>query len=205
MDRQEWEDAMAGDELVFPTRPSQIVVDALEGCSPGRALDLGAGEGRHAVWLASLGWRVTAVDWSDGGLAKGRRWAEAEGLGHLVEWVVADLADFAPEPGSYDLVLAAFCHLAAVSRENVEARAAAAVAPGGLFVVVGYDASNLTEGTAGPKDPTYLFTADAVAAEMAAHGLRVTRAERLRRTVELYAGEDELCEVVNVIVTAERP
>jgi ubiquinone/menaquinone biosynthesis C-methylase UbiE len=47
---------------------------------PGRALDLAAGEGRNAVWLAERGWQVTAVDFSRVGLGKSRRLGAARGL-----------------------------------------------------------------------------------------------------------------------------
>src|ERR1022692_4898294 len=76
MKSEEWDKRYAGQELVWTAEPNRFVVAELKDLAPGRALDLGAGEGRNAVWLASAGWQVTAVDFSAVGLDKGRRLAE---------------------------------------------------------------------------------------------------------------------------------
>ncbi len=62
MDSQEWDRRYAGADLVWTAEPNQFVVAELQGLAPGWALDVAAGEGRNAVWLASQGWQVTAVD-----------------------------------------------------------------------------------------------------------------------------------------------
>ena len=72
--------------------PSSTVVDAVGALPPGRAVDLAAGPGRHARWLAARGWSVTAVDVSAVGVEQGRA-ADPDGA---VEWVVADAADWSP-------------------------------------------------------------------------------------------------------------
>ena len=85
-------------ELVWTAEPNRFVVAELQDLAPGRALDVGAGEGRNAVWLASRGWQVTAVDFSAVGLDKGRRLAQDRGV--AVDWVLADVRDYQPEPAS---------------------------------------------------------------------------------------------------------
>jgi SAM-dependent methyltransferase len=105
------------------------------GVEPGTALDLGSGEGGDALWLARNGWRVTAVDISPSALAVG---ASQQRAGDDITWVAADLAEWAP-PTSYDLVAASFLHSKVeLPREAILRRAAAAVAPDGLLVVVGH-------------------------------------------------------------------
>ena len=79
----------------------------------GRAIDLGTGEGRNAIWLAERGWQVTAVDFSAAGLARAGRLAAERGVS--VDWVQADLLDYQPAPGRYDLVLIAYIHLPSAS------------------------------------------------------------------------------------------
>ena len=106
MDSQEWDQRYAGTELVWTAQPNRFVVEELQALPPGRALDLGAGEGRNAVWLADRGWEVTAVDFSAAGLDKGRRLAGARGL--AIDWVHADLRDYQPGEGSFQLVLIAY-------------------------------------------------------------------------------------------------
>src|SRR5215212_10270654 len=105
MDAEGGDRRYAAAERVFSDEPNPLVAEALGDLPPGRALDLAAGEGRHALWLARGGWRVTAVDFSRVGLVKGRRRSEAEGL--AIEWVLEDAYRCEPPPASFDLVLIA--------------------------------------------------------------------------------------------------
>jgi SAM-dependent methyltransferase len=161
--------------------PNPTLVDGVAGLTPGSALELAAGSGTNAVWLASQGWRTTAVDWSPVGLANGR--AKAESAGVQVEWLERDLFEWAPPAGSYDLVAIAYLHLPPDERAVVYPRAAAAVARGGRLLIVGHDRINATEGQGGPPDTARLFTAAEVAAELVAADptLVVERAEVVRR------------------------
>ena len=176
MESQEWDSRYAGAELVWTAEPNRFVVAELQDLPPGRVLDLGAGEGRNAVWLASRGWQVTAVDFSAVGLDKGRRLAEASSVS--VDWVRADLRDYQPEPNSFQLVLVAYLQLRAAELDGVLRRAVTALAPGGVLLVVGHDLTNLAEGTGGPPDPAVLYTPESITRSLS--GLTVLRAERVR-------------------------
>jgi SAM-dependent methyltransferase len=187
VDSQQWDERYSGTEFEWTSRPNQFVAAELADLPPGRALDLAAGEGRNTVWLAERGWRVTAVDFSRVGLEKGRKLGAARGVDEAqVDWIVADLRDYVPERGAYDLVLIAYLQVGPSLRAAVLARAAAALAPGGTVFVVGHDVTNLTEGVGGPQDPDVLYTPEAVRAELP--GLRVVRAGRVHRTVERDGG-----------------
>jgi SAM-dependent methyltransferase len=187
MDSRDWDERYSYDGYTWKTEPNQFVAAELADLTPGRALDLAAGEGRNSVWLARRGWWVTAVDFSRVGLAKGRKLAAGRGV--EVEWVVADLLDYVPEAAAFDLVLIAYLHLYPPSRSIVLERAAAALAPGGTLLIVGHDVANLTEGTGGPQDPAVLYSADAVRAELAG-SLTVVRAEQVSRVVHKDDGDD---------------
>jgi SAM-dependent methyltransferase len=180
MERADWDRRHRGTELVWTAQPNRFVVEELGGLPPGRALDLGSGEGRNAVWLAEGGWQVTAVDFSSVALDKARRLAQARGV--TVDWVLADLRGYRPEPGAYHLVLVAYLHLSPLERVAVLAGAVAALAPGGTLLVIGHDLANLTQGVGGPQDPAVLYTPEAIVAEL--DGLTVHRAERVRRPVD---------------------
>ena len=95
MDARAWDERYAATELVWSAGPNQFVESELKDLRPGRALDLAAGEGRNAIWLAEQGWEVTAVDFSLVGLDKGRAaLAQRPGGRDLhVEWVHADVLD----------------------------------------------------------------------------------------------------------------
>jgi SAM-dependent methyltransferase len=179
VDSQEWDRRYAGAELVWTAEPNRFVVDELRDLAPGRALDVAAGEGRNAVWLAAQGWQVTAVDFSAVGLDKGRRLAEARGV--TVDWVRADVRDYQPEAAAFQLVLVAYLQLREAELDGVLRRAATALAPGGVLLVVGHDLANLTEGAGGPQDPAVLHTPEAITRSLG--GLAVVRAERVRRPV----------------------
>jgi SAM-dependent methyltransferase len=187
VDSQQWDERYSGTEFEWTTRPNQFVATELAGLTPGRALDLAAGEGRNAVWLAERGWRVTAVDFSRVGLEKGRKLSAARGVDEArVDWIVADLRDYEPERGAYDLALIAYLQVSPQVRAAVLARAAAALAPGGTMFVVGHDLTNLTEGVGGPQDPDVLYTPEALRSELP--GLRILRAERVHRAVDRDGG-----------------
>ena len=196
MEREDWDRRYAGQELVWSAGPNQFVADVLAAAPPGRALDLATGEGRNAIWLAERGWRVTGVDFSAAGLAKARALAEARGV--EVDWVVADAREY--DGAGYDLVLIAYLHLPADQNAAVLRRAAAALAPGGTFLLIGHDRTNLTDGIGGPQDPDVLHTPDEVVAAL--DGLEIQRAERVHRTVET---EEHRGAAIDTLVLAVRP
>jgi SAM-dependent methyltransferase len=106
--------------------------------TPGRALDLGCARGDDAIWLARRGWHATGVDVSETALAAARGAAETAGVADRTTFVRHDLSESFPE-GRFDLVAALFLHSpAAFPRAQVLRRAAEAVAPGGLLLVVAH-------------------------------------------------------------------
>lgn len=179
MDRDQWNERYAAQPLLWNVDPNPFLGGELGDREPGRALDLGAGEGRTTLWLAQRGWHVTAVDFSDIALGRGRQRVQAAGVSGSAEWICADLVDFDPTGGTYDLVLLMFVHLRADQRRRLLRLATATLARGGLVLVVGYDTSTLTEGgDGGPRDPDLLFTPEDIVADL--DGLHVERAERIR-------------------------
>lgn len=178
MDARAWDQRYADAELVWSAEPNQFVAAELADLPAGRALDLAAGEGRNAIWLARRGWDVTAADFSQVGLDKGRRLAGDTEL----RWVRADATAW-DEPAAYDLVLVAYLQLTAAERRAAVRAAFRSVAPGGTFLLVAHDSTNLTEGTGGPQDPAVLMTAEDVLDDLAGESFDVVRAGRASRVV----------------------
>lgn len=131
-----WEAHYGAHEQVWSGRPNAHLVTVAGPLPPGTALDLGAGEGGDALWLAGRGWRVTAVDVS--ATALDRLTARAAEAGVEVAVERHDLAATFPA-GRFDLVSAQFLQSPIdFPRDDVLRRAAAAVAPGGLLLVVAH-------------------------------------------------------------------
>ena len=188
MERDEWDQRYEGSEMLWTAEANRFLVAEVEGMPVGRALDVGAGEGRNAVWLAEQGWEVTAVDFSEVGLAKGRQLAEARGV--EVDWVAADLRTYRPAEASFDLVIVLYLHLPPAQRRRVHATVARALAPAGTLLVVGHDSTNIARGYGGPQDPDILFSPEDVVADLSeVAGVSVARAHRVTRPVSTDGGE----------------
>jgi SAM-dependent methyltransferase len=137
---QYWEERYGAEGRVWSGRPNALLVREVEGLPPGTALDLGCGEGGDAIWLAAHGWQVTAVDVSGTALRRGADHAREAGVAERIRWERHDLSRSFPD-GSFDLVSAQFLHSPVAvdgEREGILRRAAAAVAPGGVLLVVGH-------------------------------------------------------------------
>lgn len=162
MRREDWNRKYEETEQLWAATPNRTFAGEAAALPPGRALGLACGEGRHAVWLAERGWRVTAVDFSEVAIAKARGRAAHEQV--EVEFHCSDLVTYEPERRAFDLVLVLFLQLAADARRLVLSRASEALAPDGTFLLVGHDLANLTEGVGGPSDASVLYTPDDIVA-----------------------------------------
>ena len=178
MDADFWDERYAATDLVWSAEPNQFVAAECADLPPGRAVDLAAGEGRNAIWLARRGWTVTAVDFSQVALDKGARLAGDT----PVTWVRADVTDWVAR-APVDLVVVAYLQLPADERRTAVRAAYDALRPGGTLLWVAHDSSNLTEGTGGPQDPTVLMTAEDVLGDLDGRAVHVVRAERVAREV----------------------
>ncbi|NEA14196.1 SAM-dependent methyltransferase [Streptomyces halstedii] len=137
-DAELWDERYRESDRIWSGNPNTVLVREVEGLKPGRALDLGCGEGADAVWLARWGWRVTATDISRVALERAAVHAAEAGVTDRVDWQWHDLGATFPE-GEYDLVSAQFLHsMGDLPREEILRRAARAVAPGGVLLIVGH-------------------------------------------------------------------
>ncbi|AKA07289.1 SAM-dependent methlyltransferase [Streptomyces noursei ZPM] len=137
-DEEFWDARYAERDRIWSGNPNATLVREVGDRAPGTALELGCGEGADAIWLATQGWRVTAVDVSGVALGRAAEQAAAAGVADRIDWQRRDLSLSFPE-GSYDLVSAQFLHNPGeVLRERILRTAVAAVAPGGVLLIVGH-------------------------------------------------------------------
>jgi SAM-dependent methyltransferase len=181
----EWDARYTEADRVWSGNPNGALVTEVAGLPPGRALDVGCGEGADAVWLAGHGWDVTALDVSQ--VALDRAALHAEQAGVQVRWMRAGLVEASLSPGAYDLVSAQYPALRRTPTAEAERALLAAVAPGGLLLVVHHADVDADHARARGFDPAdYVQPADVAALLDDDWHLEVD--ETRPRTVETGAG-----------------
>jgi 2-polyprenyl-3-methyl-5-hydroxy-6-metoxy-1,4-benzoquinol methylase len=183
MDAAEWDAKYSAKDLVYGLPPNGDVVEFTTSLTRGRALDLACGEGRNALWLATRGWEVTAVDFSTVALTKGHRIASSSprSVRERLTWVQADVTEISPKP-EYDLVLVLYLHLPSVARRKVIQNAIDALKPDGILMISGHHSDNLTLGVGGPQDAEILYTPEDLAADTGGRVMIRRCEERVRNT-----------------------
>ena len=151
-----WNELYAGDGYFYGTEPNTFLAEHAKALS-GPVLSLAEGEGRNAVFLASLGLDVLGVDSSETGLTKAQKLAAAKGVS--IRTAVADLADYTPPAGTFGSVISIFAHLPSVIRQRLYPLVERSLKPGGLILLEAYTLAQLPKTTGGPKDPDMLMSA----------------------------------------------
>jgi 2-polyprenyl-3-methyl-5-hydroxy-6-metoxy-1,4-benzoquinol methylase len=164
--REFWDDRYGSADQIWSGNPNQRLVEQVADLAPGSALEVGCGEGADAIWLATRGWQVTAVDVSTVALARAAQQATVVGpdVAERIDWQQADILSWQPTPRQFDLVTAHFIHVPAVEREPLHRRLAEAVRPGGTLLIVGHHPSDLETRVGRWRLADFLFTAEQVAA-----------------------------------------
>ena len=214
-----WDERYGGEGRTWSGRPNAVLVAEASGLAPGRALDLGCGEGGDAIWLAERGWQVTAIDFSEAGLRKAAEHAAERGVADRIEFRRADLRTWTArtetahtetahtetartETGQaeqWDLVTSCFLHLLDEGMLRVTGEMAAAVAPGGTLLVAGHHPDDAHTGLRWSM-PGVLFTADELAPAVDPDAFEV-RAEARQRS-ETHDGETHT--VTDAVLVARR-
>ena len=143
--REFWDDRYRSADRLWSGQPNVQLVAQAGGLPAGEALDAGSGEGADAIWLASRGWTVTAVDVSAVALERAAAHAAAQGdeIAGRIRWRREDLLSWDPAPQRFDLVSAQFLHLPSPELESMHRRLAAAVRPGGTLLIVSHHPDDL--------------------------------------------------------------
>ena len=198
MDAHDWDRRYAESDLVWSATPNRFVESELADLKPGRAIDVAAGEGRNAIWLANQGWDVTAVDFSLTGLDKGRdlQTRHPRGRDLHIDWVHADVLEHDLGSAVFDLAVVAYLQLPAAQRREAVRRTFRSLTEGGTFFLVAHDSTNLTEGAGGPQDADVLFTAEDVLTDLDGERFDVETADRVSRDTDAGTAYDALVRLV---------
>ncbi len=164
--QETWDARYAESDRIWSGEPNRRLVEQVEDLAPGWALDVGCGEGADTVWLATRGWRVTALDVSGVALRRTRLHAQESDVTDRVQTLHLDLMAgheaSGQIPGDYDLVSVFFLHVPEPDFTAFHQRMGAAVKPGGRLLVVGHHPDDLDSGVRRPHGPAMLFTPDQV-------------------------------------------
>jgi SAM-dependent methyltransferase len=182
-----WDDRYAGRTHVWSGRPNPYLLTEAADLAPGRAIDVGCGEGADAVWLAQRGWEVTGADVSPVGLKRAARNAETVGadVAARITWRQVDLfADEWTPLGSYDLVTSQYLHLPPGVRSQSMERLGDAVVPGGDLLVAAHHPSDLQIPGLRPNMPELFCTAEELAALLDPEAWDIITADAPQRSVK---------------------
>ncbi|OCI33140.1 class I SAM-dependent methyltransferase [Oerskovia enterophila] len=203
-DQAFWDERYGSTAAVWSGNPNPQLVREVADLPTGRALDVGAGEGADAVWLAQQGWDVVGLDVSPVALEKAASHAAAVGaeVAARIEWRQGDLLGWEPEDERFDLVTAHFMHLPADLRRQVFPRLAQAVAPGGRLLVVGHHPAD-HETVRKDFDEHFFYTGDDLLAELDLDGWDVETNTAPER--EMLGADGEPVTIRDTVLRVRRP
>lgn len=167
--KQMWNDRYSTDEYVYGKAPNAFFKTEIDQLTPGKILLPAEGEGRNAVYAASLGWEVTAVDQSEEGRNKAIKLAHE--FNTSIQYDINDLLtmDYADE--SYDLIALTYVHLPSAARKQLHQKVIQLLKPNGILILEGFSIDNLkytpeNNASNGPKDPDFLFSNEIIKQEL---------------------------------------
>ena len=194
-----WDERYSEPGFAYGTAPNEFLVSVAGRIPKGTILSLAEGEGRNAVYLASLGYEVTGVDGSEVGLRKAAELAIKRGV--AITTIHADLSTFEIGAEQWDGIIACYCHVPSALRIPLHQAAVRGLKPGGVFVLEAFSKEQLAYNTGGPQSPDMLMSLDDLKRELS--GLEFIHAAQLERDVREGSRHTGLASVVQVL--AKKP
>ena len=189
-----WNERYSEPGFAYGTAPNEFIAAMAAKIPPGNILSLAEGEGRNAVYLASLGYQVTGVDGSEVGLRKAMTLATEHNV--AITTILADLGTFTIEAEQWDGIIACYCHLPPAIRVPLHQAAVQGLKPGGVFVLEAFSKEQLAHDTGGPKSLEMLMSLEELQQELA--GLQLVHAVQMKREVREGFGHTGLAAVVQI-------
>ena len=191
----DWDERYSEAGFAYGTEPNDFLVSVVERISMGTVLSLAEGEGRNAVYLASLGFQVTGVDGSKVGLEKARELAQERGV--TIRTVHADLGGYEIGQEKWDGIISCYCHLPSAIRIPLHRSIVQGLKPGGVFVLEAFSKEQLAHDTGGPNSLDMLMSLDELKLELA--GLEFIHAVEMERDVKEGRGHTGLAAVLQLL------
>jgi 2-polyprenyl-3-methyl-5-hydroxy-6-metoxy-1,4-benzoquinol methylase len=198
--KSKWDERYQEQNFYYGKDPNNFLKD-VSGLLPlgANILCLAEGEGRNAVYLATLGHKVTALDQSAVGLNKLSQLAAQKAVN--VETIVADLSDYKIEEKKWDAIVSIWCHIPSPLRTKVHADCVKGLKNSGLFILEAYTPEQLKFKTGGPENIDFLMTKDALINEL--KGLSFSIAREIEREIHEGQGHNGKSAVVQILARKE--
>lgn len=164
--QNQWDERYARQEYIYGTEPNNFLKAKLSLLKPGRVLFPAEGEGRNAVYAATLGWESDAFDQSMEGKKKAIQLAKQRNVS--IAYSIQSLNDWNPEPGQYDCIALIFVHLPEELRKRVHLSAIKALKPGGILILEAFTVNQMNRNSGGPKISGLLFTSEQIKSDFSA-------------------------------------
>jgi SAM-dependent methyltransferase len=161
--KNEWDERYARQEYIYGTEPNKFLKEQLSLLKPGRILIPAEGEGRNAVFAASIGWETDAFDQSVEGQRKAIKLATHKGVS--IDYYIQSLNDWNPEPDQYDCIALIFVHLPEGLRQQVHNAVIRSLKPGGTLLLEAFTLNQLPRTSGGPKTAELLFTRELIVSD----------------------------------------
>lgn len=193
-----WNERYREQGFAYGKQPNDFLAESVSLLAPeSNILCLAEGEGRNAVFLAALGHRVTAVDYSEVGLAKAHSLARERQV--TIDTIVADLGDFIIEPDNYNVIVSIFCHLPPPLRKALHFQVCKGLRPGGVLILEGFSKEQIERNTGGPRNSDLLMDLDEIKQELSE--LTLNHASVLDREIHEGSYHNGLGSVIQIIGT----
>lgn len=177
MDRNFWNSRYTATETVYGLAPNLYFAEQIRKLSPGKLLLPAEGEGRNALYAASLGWDVHAFDFSVVGQQKALKLAAESNL--KIRYDIEDMEVIELPPDSFDAVALIYVHLPEPTRTNFFQKCVRALKPGGTLIIEGFELAQLRNDSGGPKDKGMLYSVDLLKTRFAELTIEYLAAEHL--------------------------
>jgi SAM-dependent methyltransferase len=192
-----WDTEYDREEYVYGKLPNDFLKSHYKVIPKGKVLLLAEGEGRNAVFLAKLGYSVTAVDISSVGLKKAEKLAKENNV--IIETVCADLEVFDLGENKWDGIVSIYCHLPLTIRQALYKRIEWAIKPSGVFLLEGYRPEQLDYKTGGPPVASMMISKETLIKELP--NFTFSHLETLERVVHEGINHNGLGAVIQAIGT----
>ncbi len=156
MSKDFWNSRYSELEFAYGTDPNKFLKEQIEKLKTGKALFLGEGEGRNAVYAAKLGWQVDAVDFSSSAKQKALKFANENGVS--INYVVCDLNEYEFKINNYDLVVMIFLHLPIELREKAFKNSINSLKLNGILLVEAFNKYQINNSSGGPQSLDLLYS-----------------------------------------------